>query len=388
MTVMMDTGNRIAAKAAQMAKPEVVAAYPITPQTVIVEEIARYVQSGQLDAEYICVESEHTVMTASIGASATGVRTFTATSAHGLALMHEMLHWAALARLPIVMVNVNRTLGPGWSIWADETDSVAQRDTGWIQFYCSGNQEIFDTVIQAFRLAENREIQLPVMINYDAFILSHTSMPVEIPEQEAIDEFLPKFKPFWQLDTDNPITHGNLVSEDDYMDIRYGMHLAHENAKKLIPEIALEWKETFATYHGGLIEEYRCQDAEFIIMAMGAIGAEAKLSVDNLRSEAHRVGLARIRVIRPFPNEEIQRIGRGRTLIVVDRNISVGSGGAVFTETKSALCGLNDCRVYGFVAGLGGRDVTYEDLADMTRKVMNNEASETEWWDLKETGGA
>jgi len=385
--ILIDTGDRIAAKAAQMARPEVLAAYPITPQTVIVEKTAEYVATGELDAEYICVESEHSAMSAVIGAEAAGVRTFTATSSHGLALMHEMLHWAALARLPIVMVNVNRALGPGWSIWADETDSMAQRDTGWIQFHCSSNQEIFDTIIQAYKLAESKEVQLPVMVNFDAFILSHTSMPVEIPEQKDIDEFLPKFKPFWKVDTANPFTHGNILPPDKYMEFRYIMQRAQEKAKELIPAIAEEWKDRFGTYHGGLIEEVRCDDAEFIIVAVGAIGAETRVAVRNLRDEGYRVGLARMRVFRPFPEEELRRIGENRTLIVVDRNISTGSGGAVFTETRSALHGMPNSRVYGFVAGLGGKDVTYEDLEDMAKKVIRQEASEVEWWDWNETGG-
>ena len=190
MTIMIDTGNYIAAKAAVMARPDVVAAYPITPQTTLVEGIANYVGSGEFKGEYICVESEHSAMSACIGSSAAGSRTFTGTSSHGLLLMHEMLHWAALARLPIVMCNINRVVGPGWNIWTDENDSISQRDTGWIQFYCSSNQEIFDTVIQAFKLAEHKKIGLPVMINYNAFILSHTSMPVYVPDQKAVDDFL------------------------------------------------------------------------------------------------------------------------------------------------------------------------------------------------------
>jgi pyruvate/2-oxoacid:ferredoxin oxidoreductase alpha subunit len=299
-------------------------------------------------------------MAASIGASAAGVRVFTATSSQGLLLMHEMLHWAALARLPIVMVNVNRAIAPGWNIWADETDSVSQRDTGWIQFYCSSNQEIFNTIIQAFKLAESREVQLPVMVNYDAFILSHTSMPVEVPEQKDIDQFLPKFKPFWKLDTENPVTHGNMLSQEYYIE----------------------------SYQGELIEEYRCEDAEFIIIAMGAIGAEAKVSVDELRGEGYKVGLARVRVLRPFPEEEIRRIAKGRVLLVIDRNISVGSGGGVFTEVKSALYGFCDSPVHGFVAGLGGKDVTYEDIEDMVRRVMDKKAKQIEWWGLKEIGGS
>lgn len=388
MKIVIDTGDRIAAKAAQLARPEVIAAYPITPQTIVVEQLAKYVQSGELDAEYICVESEHSAMAASIGASAAGVRVFTATSSQGLLLMHEVLHWAALARLPIVMVNVNRAIAPGWNIWADETDSVSQRDTGWIQFYCSSNQEIFNTIIQAFKLAESREVQLPVMVNYDAFILSHTSMPVEVPEQKDIDQFLPKFKPFWKLDTENPVTHGNVLSQEYYMEMRCDMHLAQENAKGLIRQIAKEWRDKFESYQGELIEEYRCEDAEFIIIAMGAIGAEAKVSVDELRGEGYKVGLARVRVLRPFPEEEIRRIAKGRVLLVIDRNISVGSGGGVFTEVKSALYGFCDSPVHGFVAGLGGKDVTYEDIEDMVRRVMDKKAKQIEWWGLKEIGGS
>jgi 2-oxoisovalerate ferredoxin oxidoreductase alpha subunit len=383
----MDTGNRIAAKAAQMARPEVVSAYPITPQTVSVEEIARYVESGQLDAEFIRVESEHSAMAACIGASAAGVRTFTATSSHGLLLMHEMLHWAALSRLPIVMVNVNRAIGPGWNIWTDETDALSQRDTGWLQFFCCSNQEIFDTVIQAFKLAEHRDVQLPVMVNYSGFILSHTSMPVDIPDQKAVDEFLPKFAPFWKLDVNNPVTHGNVLSDEYYMEIRDDMQRAQDNARRLIPEIANEWRERFGTYHGSLIEEYRCHDAKLLIVAMGTIGAEARAAVDSLRSDGSSVGLARVRVTRPFPGDGLRRLAGGKTLVTVDRNISIGSEGWLYSELKSALYGHCSSPVHGFVAGLGGRDVTYEDLIQMVKKVLSGEAGESEWWDLHDLGG-
>jgi pyruvate/2-oxoacid:ferredoxin oxidoreductase alpha subunit len=237
MTVIIDTGNLIAARAAVMAKPDVVAAYPITPQTTLVEGIANFKATGEFKGEYICVESEHSAMSACIGASAAGVRTFTGTSSHGLLLMHEMLHWAALARLPIVMCNINRVIGPGWNIWADENDSISQRDTGWIQYYCSSNQEIFDTVIQAFKLAENEKIYLPVMISYNAFILSHTSLPVDVPTQEEIDEFLPAFKPGWNLDVNNPVTFGNIIGPDDYFRVRRAMEDASQYAKQLIPTI-------------------------------------------------------------------------------------------------------------------------------------------------------
>jgi len=386
MTVMIDTGNYIAAKAAVMARPAVVPAYPITPQTTLVEGIANYVKTGEFKGEYICVESEHSAMCACIGASAAGVRTFTGTSSHGLLLMHEMLHWAALARLPIVMCNINRVVGPGWNIWTDENDSISQRDTGWIQFYCSSNQEIFDTVIQSFKLAENKKVLLPVMINYNAFILSHTSMPVYIPEQKEIDDFLQKYKPQWKLDVNNPITFGNIILPADYEKIRKDMQNSQENAKKLIPEIAKEWKKKFGRYHGDLIEEYKCDGADHILLAMGAIGSESKVSINNLRKEGLKIGLARVRTFRPFPNEEILKLGKQADLIVIDRNISIGSEGALFSEVKASLYGKLDTKVHGFIAGLGGKDVTYNDIETICKKVVEGKAKDCEWYGF-EGGG-
>jgi len=383
MTIMIDTGNYIAAKAATMARPDVVAAYPITPQTTLVEGIANYVKSGEFKGEYICVESEHSAMSACIGASATGVRTFTGTSSHGLLLMHEMLHWAALARLPIVMCNINRVVGPGWNIWTDENDSISQRDTGWLQFYCSSNQEIFDTIIQSFKLAENGKVSLPVMISYNAFILSHTSMPVDIPEQKEIDDFLPKYEPNWKLDVKNPITFGNIILPAEYEKIRKDMQNSQENAKKLIPKIAKEWEKKFGRYHGDLIEKYKCDGAEYILLSMGAIGAESKVAINNLRKDGFKIGLARVRTFRPFPKEEILKLSKQGNLIVIDRNISVGSEGAVFSEVKAALYGKSDAKVYGFIAGLGGKDVTYGNIETICKKAVNGKAKDCEWYGLE-----
>ena len=383
MTIMMDTGNRIAAKAAVMARPEVVAAYPITPQTTIVEAIAEYVANGEFKGDYICVESEHSAMSACIGASAAGSRTFTATSSHGLLLMHEMLHWAALARLPVVMCNVNRVIGPGWNIWVDENDSISQRDTGWIQFYCSSNQEIFDTVIQAFKLAEHIKIVLPVMVNLNAFILSHTSMPAEIPSQQVIDEYLRKYVPQWKLDIDNPITFGNIIGPEHYYKVRRAMQDAQNNAKKLIPQIAKEWKKLSGYYHGDLLEYYKCDGADHILLSMGAIGAESKIAIDELQRAGMKIGLARVRVFRPFPAEEIMKLGKQADLIVIDRNISIGSEGALFSEVKAALYGESDAKVHGFIAGLGGKDVTYQDIESICKKSMKGAAKEQEWYGME-----
>ena len=384
MTVMIDTGNRIAAKAAVMAKPEVVAAYPITPQTTLVEAIAEYVARGEYKGEYICVESEHSAMSACIGASAAGSRTFTATSSQGLLLMHEMLHWAALARLPVVMCNVNRVIGPGWNIWVDENDSISQRDTGWIQFYCSSNQEIFDTVIQAFKLAEHEKVVLPVMVNLNAFILSHTSMPAEIPDQHVIDEYLGKYVPKWKLDIENPTTFGNIIGPAHYFKVRRAMQDAQLNAKKLIPQIAKEWKKLSGYFHGDLLEYYKCDGAEHILLSMGAIGAESKMAIDELQKAGQKIGLARVRVIRPFPTEDIIKLGKQADLIVIDRNISVGLEGVLFNEVKAALYGESDAKATGFIAGLGGKDVTYKDIETMCMKSMKGKAKEQEWYGMEE----
>ena len=383
MKVVIDTGNHIAALAAKLAKPDVVAAYPITPQTTVVEKIAEYVEKGEFYGDYICVESEHSAMSACIGASAAGARTFTATSSHGLLLMHEMLHWAALARLPIVMVNVNRAIGPGWTIWSDQNDSMAQRDTGWIQIFCSSNQEIFDTTIQAFKLAEHKDVQLPVMVCYDGFILSHTSMPVKVPDEKDVDEFLPKREPQWLLDVDNPVTHGNIIMPKDYPKIRKAMQEAQEKAKELIPKIAEEWKERFGTYHGGLIEKYKCEDADYILISYAALGAESKVAIDEMRKEGIKIGLARLRSFRPFPVEDITSLAKESDLIVIDRSISLGMEGPVFTEVKASLYRISDAKVYGFIAGLGGKDVTFKDIEKMCKKVVEDRYEGYEWYGIE-----
>ncbi len=383
-SIMIDTGNHVAAKAAVMAKPDVVAAYPITPQTTLVEGIADLKATGEYKGQYICVESEHSAMSACIGSSAAGSRTFTGTSSHGLLLMHEMLHWAALARLPIIMCNINRVVGPGWNIWTDENDAISQRDTGWIQFFCSSNQEIFDTVIQAFKLAEHAGISLPVMISYNAFILSHTSMPVEIPDQNVIDDYLGTYKPQWKIDVDNPVTFGNIILPDAYYKVRWAMQKAQDKSKELIPKIAKEWKKESGYFHGDFVEKYRCEDAEYLLISIGAIGAESKVAIDHLREKGHKIGLARFRTLRPFPTDLIRQLGKQSDLIIIDRNISIGSEGVLFSEIKSALYGQGDTKVYGFIAGLGGKDVRYQDIETICEKAISGKAKGYEWYGLEE----
>ncbi len=371
---IMDTGNHIAGYACRAARAEVIAAYPITPQSPVVEQIAEFVEKGEMNAKYIRVESEHSAMSACIGAAAAGARTFTATSAHGLALMHEMLQWAAAARLPIIMSVVNRAMGPGWNIWADFSDSLSQRDTGWLQFYCADNQEIFDTIIQAYKLCEDKRVAMPAMICHEGFILSHTSMPVEIPDQSEIDEFLPSYNPSWTLDVSNPVTHGSLIYPEWYMEFRYFMHEALENAVKLIPEIDRDYGKRFGREYGGHLECYRCEDADLLLLSMGTIGSEAKTAVDRLRNRGRKVGVVRVRVFRPFPKEQIRNLAeKPRMLTVIDRHISYGMEGPLFTETKASLYEKKETPLMaGYIAGLGGRDVTYPVIEEIARKSLKD----------------
>lgn len=387
---IIDTANHIVGYAAKAAKVKVVAAYPITPQTTIVEKIADFVESGEMDAEYIRVESEHSAMVACIGAAAAGVRTFTATSAHGLALMHEALHWASGSRLPIVMAVVNRAMGAPWSIWPDFSDSLSQRDTGWIKFYCADNQEVFDTTIQAYKLCEDERVFLPAMVCLEGFILSHTFMPVKIPDQEEIDDFLPPYNSGWILDVNNPFSHANLVSPEWYMEFRYMIQEAMENAKRLIPEIDKEYGKRFGFEYGGLIEKYKCEDADLVLLTMGTMGSEAKVAVDRLRKEELKVGAARIRVFRPFPVEEIRGLAKqAQMFAAIDRHISFGMEGFLATETKASLFSQKDKPlVAGFIAGLGGRDVTCGTIEKIAKKALKwmragKVEKETEWVDLK-----
>ena len=389
--IIIDAANHIAGYAAKAARVKVVAAYPITPQTTVVEKIAEFVEGGEMDAEYIRVESEHSAMVACIGAAAAGVRTFTATSAHGLALMHEALHWASGSRLPIVMAVVNRAMGAPWSIWPDLSDSLPQRDTGWIQFYCADNQEVFDTIIQAYKLCEEERVFLPAMVCLEGFILSHTYMPVRIPSQKEIDDFLPPYKCGWILDVERPLSHSNLVSPEWYMEFRYMIQEAMENAKRLIPEIDKEYGQRFGFEHGGLIEKYRCEDADLILLTMGTMGSEAKITVDSLRREGLKVGSARVRVFRPFPTEELMRLSeQAQMLTVIDRHVSFGMEGFLAAEIKASLFNKRDPPlVAGFLAGLGGRDVTSATIGKIVKKSLawmrsGEVKREPEWIDLRE----
>ena len=376
------TGNFAAAYGAAAARVKVIAAYPITPQTTIVEILSEIVADGLLDADFVKVESEHSALAACIGAQASGARTFTATSAQGLALMHEMIHWAARDRLPIVLANVNRALAPGWSIWADDTDSIAQRDTGWMQMYCENNQEVFDTILMSYKIGEHEDVLLPTLVNLDAFFLSHTSQVVDMYDQETIDNFLPSYHPKFKLDVNDPRAFGALTSPEHYYEFSYKMQIAHQKAKEVITEVGKEFGKIFGREYG-LTENYRCDDAEIVLVSYGTIAGTAKDAVDRMRDKGINVGLLKIRYFRPFPEEEIcQILGHVKKIGVIDRAVSFGHEGPFFSEIKASMYGSN-IPLYGFVAGLGGRDVSIADIESMVNYMIGNKPSNLIWIGVK-----
>jgi len=375
------TGNQAAALAARLCEVQVIAAYPITPQSQLAEMLAQHVESGQLRAEYVRVEGEHSAMTVCIGASTVGARVFTATSANGLLYMHEQLHWAAGSRLPIVMCCVNRGVGAPWSIFNDQQDSLAQRDTGWIQIYCRDNQEILDTVIQAYRIAET--VYAPVMVCYDGFVLSHTMMPVVSPAQAAVRKFLPPYKPHTILDAANPLTLNSVLlpnrrpdSEgtlcDGYMEMRWKLQNALDRAPEVIREVNRRYAEAFGRDHGGMLWTYRTEDAEVILSSMGSLAAEATVAADALREEGIKAGVVGIRVYRPFPvKEAVEAYRDARAIILFEKSISYGYEGGLCSDLKAAFYGSGiQAPIHDYVAGLGGRDVKARELIEAVKSSL------------------
>jgi pyruvate/2-oxoacid:ferredoxin oxidoreductase alpha subunit len=378
-------GSHAVSEAARLARVQVIAAYPITPQTHIVEALSQYCSDGTLNARFINVESEHSAMAAVIGAASGGARAFTASSSHGLAYMHELLHWASAARLPIVMAEVNRALGPGWNIWTDQTDSLAQRDTGWIQLYCEDGQEALDTTLQAFRLAE--AVNLPVMVVLDAFYLSHTFEPVDVPDQEMVDRFLPPPAPRIRMDTANPCAVNQLVTPAAYMEMRYNTQLAMEEAQRRLVQIEKEFETIFNRTHG-LVEAVHCEDAEIIMVTTGTVTGTCRQVLADLRSQGEKVGLFKLKLFRPFPADLICRHLKSTPKIaVIDRNISFGAGGIFAQEIRAALCNQEPHpKVFGYVAGLGGRDITPDTLVEIYSHTKKSPfpAAETIWIGLNQ----
>jgi len=354
---MLLTGNHAAAYGARLARPRVIAAYPITPQSPIYEKISEWDGQGVLGARMMRVESEHSAMAACISASLTGVRTFTATASQGLALMHELLHFASGMRVPIVMVNVNRSLAAPWSFWSEQTDSLSQRDTGWLQFYVADNQEALDTVIQAFKISET--VFLPTMVVLEAFYTSHFMEPVEVPDQKLVDKFLPPFEPAFRLDTDNPAAFSQTVTQEQYAKFRIQRHNAMEDALEVSEVADKEYQERFGRGYG-LLDCYRLEDAETVLVTAGTIGSTARVVIDSLREAGKRVGMVRIRLFRPFPKIRlIELLKNAKKIAVIDRNLSPGQEGVFCEELKSALYSRgNGIPVFGFALGLGGSNVS------------------------------
>jgi len=351
------TGNEAAAWGAARGGAQFVSAFPITPQTTIIEHLASLCAKGICGAEYMAVESEHSALAACIGAAQAGARAFTATSGQGLALMHELVHWAAGARLPIVMVDVNRAMAPPWNIWSDQNDSLSQRDTGWIQLYCGTAQEVLDGVVQAFALAAR--VSLPVLVVSDAFFLSHTAEPISVPSPEELAGFVPEWTAPWRIDPARPKAVGGLAQPADYERMRRALADAHTTALGEIEALAAEWRRRFGR-GTGLLEAHRCDDAEEILVATGTVAGTARAAVDALRAEGRRVGLLRLRAFRPFPAAAVRAaLGGARRVAVLDRNCSYGASGIFCQELRAALHGLPGAPpVHGFVAGMGGRDIT------------------------------
>jgi pyruvate ferredoxin oxidoreductase alpha subunit len=352
-------GSHAIALAVKAARPKVVAAYPITPQTHIVEDISQLIADGELEAEYVKVESEHSAMSVCIGASATGARTYTATTSQGLALMHEVVFNAAGMRLPIVMTIANRALSAPLNIWNDHQDSISERDSGWIQIYVEDNTEASDLTIQAYRIAEDKRIQVPMMVCMDGYTLTHTYEPVELLDQDLVDDFLPPYEPTDYLNVDDPKSFGMFADPDHYTEFRYQNHRALQTAKAVMGEVAKEFGEVFGRDYGGLIEEYRCDGAEYVLIAMGSVVGTLKDTVDDLRDAGVRAGAIKLRSYRPFPVDEIQGALTGVEAVgILDKNISLGSEGALSADVKSALYRSKSTpKVFSFVAGLGGRDI-------------------------------
>ncbi|MCX6698269.1 MAG: pyruvate ferredoxin oxidoreductase [Methanoregula sp.] len=358
-------GSLAIADAVRLCRPQVIAAYPITPQTHIVEALADMVANGKLDADYITVESEFSALSACLGASAAGSRTYSATTSQGLALMFEVCFNVAGMRFPIVMSIANRALGAPLSIWNDQQDSISLRDSGWLQFYAEDNQEATDLHYIAFRVAEDNAVLLPAFVCFDGFILSHTYEPVEMLKQADVDKYLPAFAPKERLDAADPISFGMFSTPDYYLEFRYEIDKALKDAKSVIEKAGKEFAQQFGRDYSAMVEGYHLADAETVLVAMGSICGTTKDAIDEMRAEGKKVGLLKIRVFRPFPAQDLAKALSGaKRIAVLDKNISLGSKGALALEIKDALYG-SGIPVYDYIIGLGGRDVRKKDIKEV-----------------------
>ncbi len=364
------TGNHAVAYAVKLSRVKVVSAYPITPQTTIVEKIAEMIAKGEMDAEFVNVESEHSALSVVYGSALAGLRSFTATSSHGLLYMYEMCWWVSNSRLPLVMAVVTRTIGPPWNIHTDHTDLMTLRDSGWIIAMAENAQEALDLTIQSFKISES--LNLPFAVGLDAVVVRRIAAVVAVLDQETVDEFLPERKQAYRVDPNDVFAVGNIADNLETMRIRREMALDMEKAKGVIDEVGREFGEIFGRRYG-LVEEYMVDDAEYIVVMTGAWSGDAKEAVDILRERGIQIGLLKLRYIRPFPREVIERFD-DRKILVVDRSFSMGHRGTLGIEVGNVV----DCK--NVVAGLCGVDVGFEDFKEMFERFVRGELGEVEWW--------
>jgi len=369
-------GDEAVAIGVRLSRPNVISAYPITPQTIIVERLSEMVEDGSLKSEFMHVESEHSAISAAMGASVVGARTFTASSSQGLLYMVEGLYYAAGGRFPIVMVNANRSLALPWSIYGDQSDSLSQLNSGWIQLYAENAQEALDMVIQAYRISEDPSVLTPFMVNIDGFVVTHMCEIVSIPDQEKVDKFLPTFFTKNKMSFDKPLNMGMSTTPQDNLEFKYQQNKAVIDSVKVIEEVDKEFGKIFKREYGGLVEAYHCSDAEGILITLGSLTGTARVVVDKMRSEGKKVGLLKIRYLRPFPIDKVNSICKNiKKIGVVEKDISFGYEGTLFTNISSSLNRLeNDPKIVNFICGLGGRDVSKKDLEEMFLKVLDDSA--------------
>jgi pyruvate ferredoxin oxidoreductase alpha subunit len=360
---MVVEGSHAVAEAVKLCKPKVISAYPITPQTHIVEDLSQMVADGEIDCEYVVVESEFAAASVVMGASTAGVRTYTATTSQGLLLMYEVLFNIAGSRLPINLTCANRAVSAPISIWNDQQDSVEVRDAGWIQFYCEDSQEVHDIQPISHKVGENPRIKLPVMNMMDGFVLTHTYEPIKRMEQAQVDQYLPPYEPDVKLDVKRPLTFGAFAMPDTYHEIRYMLNRAIMNSKPVIEDAFKEFGEIFGRDYHPYFEEYRMEDADVILLTMGSLAGTIKEAIDRMRDDGERVGLLKLRTVRPWPGPELRKaLDHASIVAVIEKDISLGHEGTISSDLKATLQHHNGPLVHSFVAGLGGRDIPIRDI--------------------------